>query len=90
MKNFDYKGTPVFVREWHSGNLPEQMQNTCFCCHRKINNCDATLLINNYKYIPNVVMHSKCFKQWESKTDELCDDICSAHDNWKYLNEIFG
>ena len=90
MEKFIYKNALVYVREWESGNLSEQIQRTCFCCHKKINNCSATLLINNYKHIPNTIMHTDCFKQWENKTDDLCDDICSAHDTWKYLDEIFG
>lgn len=90
MKSFDYKDSDVAVREWHCGNLPEQMQRTCFCCRRKINNCNATLLINNSKYIPNIMLHSDCFKERENELEELCDSIFLSYCAWKRDNEIFG
>lgn len=90
MKKFNYKDSFVAVREWHYGNFPEQMQRTCFCCRRKINNCNVTLLVNNYKYIPNVILHSDCFKEWENKPEELCDSILLSYRAWKRDDEIFG
>ena len=87
--SFKYKNTPVYVRRWHYGNMPSELQRTCFCCEEKINNCNAVLLINNYKEIPNVVLHDKCFKCWEDITDELCDEIAEAYNDYKKLNEIF-
>ena len=50
----------------------------------------AVLLINNYKEIPNIILHDECFEHWKNKTDELCSDIAKAHDDYKRLNEIFG
>ena len=57
---------------------------------KKNNNCMAVLLINNFKEIPNIILHDECFEHWKNKTDELCDDIVKAHDDYKRLNEIFG
>ena len=71
LPSFEYKGTPVHVRRWHYGNMPSELQRTCFCCNKKINNCMAVLLINNYKEIPNVILHDECFDMWKNKTDEL-------------------
>ncbi len=88
LTTFKYKNTPVYVRSWHYGNMPSKLQRTCFCCNKKINNCMAVLLINNYKEIPNVILHDECYEQWKNKTDELCDDIAKAHDDYKRLNEI--
>ena len=90
LPTFKYKNTPVYVRNWHYGNMPSKLQRTCFCCNKKINNCMAVLLINNYKEIPNVILHEECYEQWKNKTDELCDDIAKAHDDYKRLNEFFG
>ena len=50
----------------------------------------VVLLINNYKEIPNVILHDECYEQWKNKTDELCDNIAKAYDDYKKLNEIFG
>lgn len=90
LPSFEYKGTPVHVRRWHYGNMPSELQKTCFCCNKKINNRMAVLLINNHKEIPNVILHDECFEQWKNKTDELCSDIAKAQDDYKRLNEIFG
>ena len=90
LPSFEYKGTPVHVRRWHYGNMPSELQRTCFCCGKNINNCMAVLLINNYKEISNVILHDECFEQWKNKTDELCSDIAKAQDDWKRLNKIFG
>ena len=56
MRSFDYKDSFVAVREWDAGNIQDDMQRTCFCCGKKINNCRAVLLINNYKYFPNMMI----------------------------------
>lgn len=90
LQSFKYKNTPVYVRRWHYGNMPSKLQRTCFCCGEKINNCMAVLLANNYKEIPNVLLHDECFEQWKDITDELCYDIAEAYDDYKKLNEIFG
>ena len=87
---FKYKNTPVYVCRGHYRNMPSELQRTCFCCNEKMNNCMVVLLINNYKEIPNVILHDECYEQWKNKTDELCDDIVKAHDDYKRLNEFFG
>ena len=90
LPTFKYKNTPVYVRSCHYGNMPSKLQRTCFCCLEKVNNCMAVLLINNYKEIPNVILHDECYERWKDKTDELCDDIAKAYDEYKKLNGIFG
>lgn len=90
LKSFKYKNTPVYVRRGHYRNTPSELQRTCFCCNKKMNNCMVVLLINNYKEIPNVILHDECYEQWKDKTDELCDDIAEAYDDYKKLNGIFG
>ena len=62
LTTFKYKNTPVYVRSWHCGNSPSKLQRTCFCCGDKVNNCMAVLLINNFKEIPNVILHGECFE----------------------------
>ena len=90
LQSFKYKGTPVYVRRWHYGNMPSELQRTCFCCNEKMNNCMVVLLTNNCKKIPNVILHDECYEQWENKTDELCDNIAKAYDEYKKFNGIFG
>ena len=90
LTTFKYKNTPVYVRRGHYRNMPPELQRTCFCCNEKMNNCMVILLINNYKEIPNVILHNECYEQWKDKTDELCDDITETYDEYKRLNKIFG
>lgn len=90
MRSFDYKDSFVAVREWETGRIPDKMQRTCFCCRKKINNCRAVLLINNYEYIPNTTLHSACFDEQEGHLDELCDNIRSAYVQYRELEVIFG
>ena len=87
---FKYKNSPVYVRRGHYSNMPSELQRTCFCCNERMNNCMVVLLINNYKEIPNVILHGECYEQWKDKTDELCDDIAEVYDEYKKLNGIFG
>ena len=90
LTTFKYKNTPVYVRRGHYSNMPSELQRTCFCCNERMNNCMVVLLINNYKEIPNVILHGECYEQWKDKTDELCDDIAKAYNEYKKLNGIFG
>lgn len=90
MKEFKYKDSTVAVREWETGTIPKKMQRTCFCCGKKVSSCKAVLLINNYKYIPNVVLHSECFSRQEGRTEELCDDIQSSYEQYRKLESVFG
>lgn len=90
MKSFDYKDSFVAVREWETGFIPDKMQRTCFCCGKKISNCKAVLLINNYKYIPNVMLHAACFSKREDNVVKLCDGIQASYMQYKILDSVFG
>lgn len=90
MRSFDYKDSFVAVREWNAGIIPGNMQRTCYCCGEKISNCRAVLLINNYKYIPNVILHAECFGQQEGREEELFDSIRSSYGQYRKLESVFG
>lgn len=90
MSKTTYKGTDVWFREHTTGNLPEDLQRICFCCRKKVNNCKSVLVINNHAILPNTLMHSECFEEWKTKTDDLLENIESSYNQWKQLNDIFG
>lgn len=90
MKEFRYRDSIVAVREWETGIVPEKMQRTCFCCGKKVSRCKAVLLINNYRYIPNVMLHSECFDKHKDKEEELCDSIQSSYEQYSKMNLVFG
>lgn len=87
---FRYKNTSVDVIQHYIGALPKRICRSCFCCNKPMTECDIVLLINNDGQIPNTSMHTTCFAQWQDKTDELCDDIVSAYNQWKLLNGVWG
>lgn len=89
-ETFNYKDSVVTVRHYKTGKLNKEMRKKCFCCLKEIDNCESSLLINNYKYIPNVLLHKECFEEQKSKTDDLCNDIVSQYKLFKDLNSIFG
>lgn len=90
MNSFAYKGSRVVVREQQTGNLPEEDQRTCFCCSKKINNCKTVLLVNNYRNIPNMLLHAEYFEVWKDETEDLCRDIEQSYEYFKHLNDVFG
>ena len=51
---------------------------------------EVTLLANNYKHIPNILIHSECLDKWEGRKEELCEKIEEEYLDWMGKNEIFG
>ena len=90
INSFSYKDTPVFIRKMTFRERNHEDGQTCFCCQEEFKENDQlTLLINNHKYFPNMILHQECFEFWEKRTDELCDDIVSAYEQCKQLQNIF-
>ena len=90
MQNFKYKDSDVNIHEWVYRKVSGK-KHTCFCCNHEIENgANVVLLINNYKYIPNLLLHATCAREQENNTDSLCDDICKALSQYKQLDNIFG
>lgn len=89
MKDFYYKGNIVGCRKFVRGSSSLNPKN-CFCCGKEVKDGEiAVLLINNYKSFSNVLIHEKCFKIWEHKTDELCKDSEESYKHYKELEKIF-
>lgn len=65
-------------------------QKTCFCCGKKVTGCKAVILSGNYQKMPNILLHSECFSEWENKMDDLLGDIERAYEKWKQLDGVFG
>lgn len=89
MESFDYKDSFVAVRRYQTGKLPKDLVRDCYCCHKDINDCRAVLLINNHKYIPNVLAHEECFDVRQNKT-ELFEEIEDAYATFQHLRSTFN
>ena len=83
-----YKDSNVYFTT-HNGRWSIN-PHRCFCCNNFIQDGKAILVVNNYQYIPNVLIHEECFDRWKNKTDELVSDIESAYIDYKNLQEVFG
>lgn len=90
MENFLYKGTSVGVTHYNTGNLPQHLRRSCFCCNQEMNKDDVVLLINNQVHFPNTLIHESCWEEWKNKTDMLCTDIESAYQRYEKLDKVFG
>lgn len=88
VEKIQYKDSIIHMRKinanWNSN------PRYCFCCIQPIKNGVAIAAINNYKYIPNMLMHENCFSEWETKTDELFSDMEKSWSKYKTLDKIFG
>ena len=89
MESFDYKDSFVAVRRYNTGQLPKELRRDCYCCKDKINNCRAVLLINNHKYIPNVLIHEECFDARQNKV-EFFEEIEGKYQEFKSLCSTFN
>ena len=88
MVGFYYKDTFVATDNFTFRRM-DNRNKTCFCCNKEIvSGEDIVLLINNYKHIPNMVLHKNCFE--EQNTTELCQDIEDSYKKYKELHSIFG
>lgn len=88
VKIIKYKDSRVHLRECNG--IGKFNPHRCFCCNEQIKDGKAILVINNYRYIPNVFIHEKCFKECENNTDALFSNIEGAWKKYKILKEIFG
>lgn len=82
-----YKNSLIHVRDINA-NWDENPKR-CYCCGEPIYNGNAYLFINNYKYIPNILLHTECYdKQTDKQT--LFTHIEADYAKYKKLSQIFG
>ena len=88
--SFDYKDSFVTIRRFNTGIIvPKEAIRTCIVCGEKINQCKAALLINNNRYIPNILLHDECLAKHMDDPVALCDEIAEKHANYVKLKETF-
>ena len=88
-EKIQYKGSIVTVRRWYHRDTGG-LKRRCFVCRKEIQDGEVTLLANNYKHIPNILIHSECLDKWEGRKEELCGKIEEEYLDWMEKNEIFG
>jgi len=83
-----FKDSDVLVRK-AEGNW-ESNPHDCFCCKKPVQQGRAVLLMNNYKYIPNILLHEECFDTAELRIENLLSDIEREYEQYKILHRIFS
>ena len=84
-----YKDDTVVCNE-HIRGYSSLNPKRCFCCGKFVENGQKVrLLVNNYHFFSNVLVHSDCFDEWKGKEEELFSDIEEVYNRYKELNEIF-
>ena len=90
MESFSYRDSMVYTQQWQYLKVPGK-KHVCFCCRCEIKTGDDVVgLINNHKYIPNVILHEKCLNEKKSDTNSLFDDIRKAYEQYKESDAVFG
>lgn len=92
MAKFSYKDTIVHVRQCTFKTQNHDKHKICWCCNKEFKDNEiCVILINNYKHIPNMILHKKCFNEiTPTTTDDLYALIESDYRTYKRLDKIFG
>lgn len=92
MENFYYKDTLVAVRGCLFRSQNHEKGKTCWYCDNEFKDKDeCTLLINNYKHIPNMILHKKCFDYVSPEyRDRLCANIERDYREYKEYQKVFN
>lgn len=86
-REFIYKDTKIYAIE-HNGRW-ELTSRRCICCNQPIKNGKALLVINNYKHIPNIIIHTECFNKYDGNYNELFSIIETEWQHYKDMREVF-
>lgn len=88
MEKFYYKDTFVAARNCTFRSRNHEDGKTCWCCNEEFkDNDECVILINNYKYIPNVLLHKICFDKADKES--LCCHIEWDYKEYQQLQKIF-
>lgn len=90
--NIIYKGTIVRCRETMATNTTKP-QKKCLCCGKEIKNgSKITVMFNNYKKLPNMILHSECFAEDKQKgrINDLLSEVEQSYKQWKWVSPSFG
>lgn len=89
VETINYKDS--FVKVHHFKNLPMYLNpRKCYCCNENIGSDEnVILMINNHKYIPNMLLHEVCYNSFTNK-ENFIGNIEKGYREYKDKNEIFG
>lgn len=85
--NIKYKDSDVLFKKHNA--YWKMNPKKCPCCNKEVQNGDAILAINNYKYFGNVLLHVECFESYEDK-ETLCELLEHKYTEYKILDDVFG
>lgn len=89
VETINYKDS--FVKVHHFKNLLMYLNpRKCYCCNENIGSDEnVILMINNHKYIPNMLLHEVCYNSFTNK-ENFIGNIEKDYREYKDKNEIFG
>lgn len=92
MEKVYYKDTFVAIRNCTFRSRNHEEGKTCWCCNDEFKDDEkCILLINNYKYIPNMILHKDCFERVHPDyRDKLCENIERDYREYKELAKVFN
>ena len=90
MEKINYKDS--FVKVYHLKKLQMYLNpRKCYCCNENIGSDEnVILMINNHKYIPNMLLHEVCYNSFTNKENFIGNIEKKDHREYKVKNEIFG
>ena len=67
METINYKDS--FVKVYHLKKLQMYLNpRKCYCCNENIGSDEnVILMINNHKYIPNMLLHEVCYNSFTAR-----------------------
>lgn len=92
VEKFNYKDTFVHVRSCKFRSQNHIERKTCWCCNHEFQDEEqCVILINNYKYIPNMIIHKECYNKVKpGYRENMCENIEKDYRDYEELSEIFG
>lgn len=94
---YQYKDSFVVIRYMLGEARAYTRPQKCICCGKALNDKECVaLLINNYKYFPNILVHKKCLEALENdaesevKMENLFQKIEQMYQQYRELKVYLG
>lgn len=93
MEKLYYKDTFVAIQNGIFRSRNHEDGQICWCCKNEFKDKDECILVfNNYKYIPNMIIHRRCFRQQASEMsmNRFLGLVEKDYIEYNKLKNIFG
>jgi hypothetical protein len=92
MEDFYYKDITIAVRKCKFRIQNYAENKTCWCCGNEFqDNEQCVLLISNFRYIPNMIVHKDCFDDCSPRDRiRMCAKVERKYQEYERLSKIFS